>query len=321
MTSQQAALPVLLTGASGFVGGYVHRLLMERAGGRPIVVYGALNNTGFDLTDRQATDDAVRALRPAAIIHLAAIAAPRQAHADPRRAWDVNLTGTMNLAEAVMRHVPDARFIHAGSSEAYGASFNGRQGAPITEDVALNPVNTYAASKAAADLMIGQMSHDGLRAIRFRPFNHTGPGQADIFVVPAFARQIAEIVVNDAEAVIRVGNLEAQRDFLDVRDVARAYVDAALGAGEWRPGLVFNLSSGTPRSIGSLLNALIAASGRSITVEQDPDRMRTNDLPIAVGANNAAAVHLNWRPEIDFATTLVDVLGDWKMRVAQASPA
>ena len=121
--------------------------------------------------------------------------------------------------------------------------------------------------------------------------------------------------------MIRVGNLEAQRDFLDVRDVARAYVDAALGAGEWRPGLVFNLSSGTPRSIGSLLDALIAASGRSIAVEQDPDRMRPNDLPIAVGANDAAGVHLNWRPEIDFATTLADVLGDWKMRVAQVSPA
>ena len=96
----------------------------------------------------------------------------------------------------------------------------------------------------------------------------------------------------------------------------RAYVDAALGAGEWRPGLVFNLSTGTPRSIRSLLDALIAAAGRPIAIELDPDRMRPNDLPSAAGANEAVGVHLGWRPRIDIATTLRDVLEDWKMRLA-----
>lgn len=321
MTTDRHVFPILVTGATGFVGGFVCQLLAERAKNQPIVIHKAPNDAVFDLTDRRATDEAIAALKPAAVIHLAAIAAPRQAHTDPRRAWDVNLTGTMNLAEAVRRHVPEALFIHVGSSEAYGASFADCAERPITEDAALNPVNIYGATKAAADMMVGQMSYDGLRAIRFRPFNHTGPGQADAFVVPAFARQIADIIVNNAAPLIRVGNLDAKRDFLDVRDVARAYVDAALGACEWRPGLVFNLSTGTPRSIRSLLDTLIAASGLPIAVEQDPSRMRPNDLPVAAGSNNAVTSLLGWYPQIDIATTLADVLDDWKRRLSADRPA
>lgn len=310
LESQGRKRAILVTGAGGFVGGFVCALLEERARTEPFAIQAA----AFDLTDRDATHDAVASLLPDAVIHLAAIAAPREANADARRAWDVNFTGTMNLAEAVKRHTPKARFIHVGSSEAYGASFAGAN-APLTEDAALKPVNTYGATKAAADILIGQMSYDGLNAIRFRPFNHTGPGQLDAYVVPAFARQIAEIIVNDAAPVIRVGNLEAQRDFLDVRDVARAYVDAALATGEVAPGTVYNLATGQARSIRSLLDALIAASGRAIEIEPDPARMRPNDLPVAAGDNKAVADGLGWSPRIPIETTLADVLMDWKRRV------
>lgn len=314
-SSSERERVVLLTGGGGFVGTAVRALLAERARSRALVVHSPSNVDGFDLTDRRSVEDVVAAVRPDAVIHLAAVAAPREASSDPRRAWDVNVKGTMDLALAVMQSAPDARFIHVGSSEAYGAAF-ARSSAPVREDAPLQPVNTYGATKAAADILVGQLSHEGLRAIRFRPFNHTGPGQSETYVVPNFARQVASIIVNGAEPVIRVGNLEACRDFLDVRDVARAYVDAALGTQEIRPGLVFNLSTGIARPIRALLDELIRASGRPIAIEPDPARMRPNDLPVAAGDSSAVGQFLGWRPKISIETTLADILAEWKQRVA-----
>ncbi|MGX8009139.1 NAD-dependent epimerase/dehydratase family protein [Mesorhizobium sp. ORM8.1] len=275
---------ILVTGASGFVGTALLQLL-EREHDRCEVFLlgrGLKRRTPIDLRDQDAVDQAVSEIRPTAIIHLAAVAAPADAHDTPRRAWDVNVMGTMNLAESVMRHTPKARFIYVGSSEAYGASFHSTA-EPLTENAPLRPVNVYGATKAAADLMIGQMCYSGLRAIRFRPFNHTGPGQSDTYVVSDFAHQVAEILSGKSEPVIHVGNVEAMRDFLDVRDVVRAYTIAAFQDQYAGPDCVYNIASGQPRRIRDILDALIAQSGIDIEVRTDQKKFaRTIFLSLPV---------------------------------------
>ncbi|KUM23415.1 epimerase [Mesorhizobium loti] len=304
---------ILITGASGFVGTALLQLLEREHAGCEVFAlgHGEGRRNPIDLRDRDAIDDAVREIQPTALVHLAAVAAPSDARNEPRHAWDVNVTGTMNLAESVMRHAPEARFVYIGSSEAYGASFQSATG-PVTENAPLRPMNVYGATKAAADLMIGQMSYDGLRAIRFRPFNHTGPGQSDTYVVSDFARQVAEILSGKREPVIHVGNLEAERDFLDVRDVVRAYVIAAIRDSETGPDCIYNIASGQPRKIRAILDALIARSGIDIEVRADPERLRPNEIPVACGDASKARERLNWTPLVPFDQILADVLGYWR---------
>ncbi|MDX8491577.1 GDP-mannose 4,6-dehydratase [Mesorhizobium sp. VK22B] len=303
---------ILITGASGFVGTALLQLLEREHGSCEVFAFGhgEGQQNPVDLRDQAALDTAVQKVQPTALIHLAAVAAPSDARNAPRHAWDVNVTGTMNLAESVMRHAPEARFVYVGSSEAYGASFQSATG-PVTENVPLRPMNVYGATKAAADLMIGQMSYDGLRAIRFRPFNHTGPGQSDTYVVSDFARQVAEILSGKREPVIHVGNLEAERDFLDVRDVVRAYAIAAIQDTETGPDSVYNIASGQARKIRAILDALIAQSGIDIEVRADPQRLRPNEIPVACGDASKARERLNWAPLVPFEQTLADVLGYW----------
>ncbi|MFY0736516.1 GDP-mannose 4,6-dehydratase [Aurantimonas sp. NFXS3] len=304
---------VLVTGAGGFVGTLLVRHLQADGGdGQSVTIYGAAEGEAFDISDSEAADRAVKMARPTAVVHLAAIAAPAEAHRSPRRAWDVNLYGAMNLAEAVLRHAPEARFINVGSSEAYGDSFLAVEG-PIGEAAPLHPTSVYGATKAASDLMIGQMAHDGLKAIRFRPFNHTAPGQADTYVVSAFARQIAAILAGEQEPIISVGNLDVHRDFLDARDVVRAYAAAALDPSvPTGPTSVYNLASGKAWRIGDILATLIELSGMEIEVRVDPDRLRPNLVPRAVGDGRKVASDLGWLPGIAFEDTLRDVLDFWR---------
>jgi len=315
---------ILITGASGFVGSWLQRELEKRRleQGCDLIVLtagqGDASDWKTDITDRDRVATLVRNCSPTAIIHLAAIAAPADARKMPQRAWEVNFQGTMNLAYATMEFAPEARFIFSGSSEAYGASFIDSANAHIKENAALKPMNVYGATKAAADILVGQLAHDGLKSIRFRPFNHTGPSQADAYVVSSFAKQLAEISVGSKPPRISVGNLSAFRDFLDVRDVVRAYADAALieDVADMFGG-VFNLSSGRSVQIRSILDMLIALSGLDVEVDIDPQRLRGPEIPAASGDNAAAFGAFGWKPEIELSRTLGDVLDDWKIRVTR----
>ncbi|RWA63646.1 GDP-mannose 4,6-dehydratase [Mesorhizobium sp.] len=305
---------ILITGASGFVGSALSQLL-ERDH-RECEVFAFGHGKGqvnpIDLMDRDAVEAAVSKVRPTALVHLAAVAVPLDARHAPRHAWDVNVIGTMNLAESVMRHAPEARFVYVGSSEAYGASFQSAAGRPVTESEPLRPTTVYGATKAAADLMIGQMAYDGLRAVRCRPFNHTGPGQSDVYVVSAFARQVAEIMAGKNEPVIHVGNLDVERDFLDVRDVVRAYARFAMLDLDAEPDCVYNIASGQPRKIRHILDMLIARSGIDIEVRTAPDRLRLNETPVVCGDASKARERLNWRPQVPFEQTIADVFSYWQ---------
>ncbi len=305
---------VLVTGASGFVGPWLQREIEGRADGADIVAVGFDKGAGIDITDPETVEVLVRDVKPTAVIHLAAVSAPRDARSSPHAAWNINVMGTLNVAQAVMEHAPRAVFVNIGSAECYGGSFAATD-APLAEDAPFNPLTVYGATKAAADVMVSQMVRDGLKAVRFRPFNHTGPGQSDAFVVASFARQVAEIMAGRQDAVIEVGNLEAVRDFLDVRDVVRVYADVALGAKRAEPGAVFNLASGKPRAIGEILDGLIGLSGQKVTIRVDSKRLRTNEIPIAVGNADAAREHLGWQQEIPWEQTLADVLADWRERI------
>lgn len=312
---------ILITGASGFVGSWLrHELDKRRTEARDLTVlsagHGNASDWQVDITDRDQVMALIRDCRPSAIIHLAAVAAPTDARKAPRRAWEVNFQGTMNLAYATIEHAAGARFIFVSSSEAYGASFVDAAGAPIREDAALNPMTVYGATKAAADLLVGQLAYEGLNAVRFRPFNHTGPGQSDGYVAAAFARQLAEIASGARPPSMNVGNLSPLRDFLDVRDVVRAYANAALmDSAPYLPGAAFNLSSGKPSKIQLILDTLIELSGLSVEIDVDPSRLRGPEIAIASGDSSAALATFGWRPEIDLRSTLSDLLEDWKHRV------
>ena len=307
---------ILITGGSGFVGSHLVAALTAREWDCDIIV-GTIDSPSparndrvrrftLDITDASQVRSVLGAVRPTHLVHLAAIAAVSSSQHNIRQTWKVNLDGTLNVVLALAEALPDCRLIYCGSAEAYGASF--RAGRPLDESAPLNPVNPYGASKAAADLMVGQMAEQGLRAVRVRPFNHTGPGQSIDFVVPAFAAQIARIERGEQPPVITVGNLSAQRDFLDVGDVVDAYCRIIARFDDLPAGCVMNLASGHAISIADILDRLVAMSSAKIEVEQDSARMRPSDSPIVVGDAGLARRLLGWEPKIDFSTTLAAVL-------------
>lgn len=300
---------ILVTGDAGFVGTRVTaRLAASETGATPLPLADP-DGSRVDLVDAQAVDRAVAQAVPHAIIHLAAVAAPAEARKAPDLAWQVNVEGTRNLVRAMQRHAPGARLVFAGSSEAYGLSFN--HGAPLDETAALRPTTTYGATKAVCDVMLAQLFHEGLDVVRFRPFNHTGAGQTDAYVVSAFARQVARIERGRQEPVLSVGNLEARRDFLNVEDVVSAYVAAATGTGA-QAGAVYNLSTAEPVRISDILDILKSIAKRDFEVRTDPARYTPNAVPLASGSFARAERDFGWRPRIPFEQTVAEVLDYWR---------
>ena len=301
------AHPILVTGAAGFVGRTLIPLLHARFPGSDVISF-----TG-DIRDREKVRAQIRHVRPGACIHLAAIASLAEARRDEAALWATNLHGTLNLAHGVLAEMPSCCFLFVSTADAYGASF--RQGHALDETAALAPLNPYAASKAAADLAIGALAAEGLRAIVLRPFNHTGPGQSEAFVVPAFARQIARIAAGQQEAVVRVGDIEPHRDFLDVRDVCAAYIRCLEISDSITPGSIFNVASGTATRIGDMLAALLAEAKVTADISAEPSRKRPTDIAAASGDCRKIMQLTGWKPVIPWAQTLRDVLNDWQARV------
>lgn len=317
---------ILLTGAGGFVGRHLLPVLRAALPGARLVAAtrrdGEAGSAGVPGADETVTLDllsadlrpTIRVLAPDAVVHLAAQASVGASFHDPRLTWRTNLDGTLALAEAILAERPAARLLHISSAEVYGLSF--RAGAPLNEDAPMRPANPYAASKAAADLAVGEMALRGLDAVRLRPFNQTGPGQSADYVVAAFARQVAMVEAGQQEPVLRTGALDRWRDFLDVRDVCTAYA-AALTRPELVPGTVINLATGTPRRVGDILDGLIERAGlQGVRVEAEAARLRPTDLERTAGDVTAARALLDWRPATPWQRTLDDMLADWRARVA-----
>lgn len=264
-----------------------------------------------DVRDGEALRVLVLGFRPDYVFHLAAQSSVKQSWEQWELTYDIALRGQRNLLEAVREAGGDARVHVACSSEEYGKV--AEEDLPLREDHPLRPATPYAFSKVIQDyLAVFYFQAYGVKTVRTRAFNQTGPGQAPEFVVSDFARQIALIEAEKAEPVMRVGNLEARRDFSDVRDLAAAYWHL-LERGE--PGDVYNVCSGKALAVREILDTLLSMAGRPIEVRQDPGKMRPLDVPVLEGDNSRMRAVTGWEPAIPMQRTLEDVLDYWRSNI------
>jgi GDP-4-dehydro-6-deoxy-D-mannose reductase len=309
---------VLITGASGFAGRHLASHLSTSGdfditglssrkrppldGGRLLVC---------DLRDADLTRRTLEHYQPEIVFHLAGQSHVPRAFAAPAETLVANVVGSINLFEACRMAEIEPVIVSVGSAEVYGPV--SPEAIPIREDQPFAPNNPYASSKAAQDLYARQYyASYGMKIVSTRPFNHVGPGQADRFVVSSFARQIAEVEAGLADPVVLVGNLDPVRDFLDVRDVVRAYV--AL-ADERFAGDVFNIASGRGIRIQDVLDMLIAESTHDIEVRVDPERVRPVEVPEFRGDASKLTAATGWEPEIPFSTSIRDILNYWRASI------
>ncbi len=293
----------LVTGGHGFVGRYLCAALQRR--GDDVVVADRIGEDAIplDLSDPENLRGVVELARPDTIFHLAAQAFVPDAIADPLAAFDVNARGTALFIDAIRsvraRGEIDPRIVIVSSADVYGD--RPAQDYPLRETHEPRPANPYAASKVAAEaIALAFHRAYGLDVVVTRAFNHVGPGQSDRFVVASFAMQLARIA-HGAEAVIRVGNLTAKRDFLDVRDVVSAYLAVADRA---PAGEIYNVGSGRPIAIREMLRLFIEAAHLPVEVREDPERFRPVDVPVAYGDMTKIREATGWEPSIPLGVTV-----------------
>jgi GDP-4-dehydro-6-deoxy-D-mannose reductase len=319
---------VLITGITGFAGSHLADFIL--AHDPSIEIHGtrrwrskedaADHLTGrvtfheCDITDAHNMYRVIDEVKPDRIFHLAAQSYIPASWDSPAETFHTNIVGQCNLLEAVKRLRPsgyDPVVQVAGSSEEYGRV--SREDLPILEETPLHPLSPYAVSKVAQDYMAYQYWQSfRIRTIRTRAFNHEGPRRGEVFVISNFCKQIAEIERETRPPIIHVGNLEAVRDFTDVRDMVRAYW---MAADHCDPGTVYNIASGVGHRIGDVLTQLLALSTRrDIAVAEDPQRIRPSDVPVLIGNSARFRSVTGWAPEISFTRTLQDSLDYWRLR-------
>lgn len=310
--------PTLVTGARGFAGSHlVDRLIgkedlagWHRPGSMPAARAG-LTWTAVDLIDREAVRRALAALRPARIYHLAGVARADSAWNTVVPHLQANVLGTHHLVEAVRTLGFPCRVLVVSSALVYLTSPDA-----LTEDAPLVPATPYGVSKLAQDqLALTAWRDDGLDVVVARPFNHIGPRQEPHFAISGFAQQIARIEAGRTEPVIKVGNLDARRDLIDVRDVADAYERLMAGG---VAGRVYNVCSGRAVRIGDVLESLVRLSTKRVAIVVDPARLRPLDMPVVLGSAARLERELGWMPRFTLDQTLRDTLSWWRERVSFA---
>lgn len=297
----------LITGISGFVGRYLREELLREGWS----VYGfdirpAGDNVFVgDLSDRAALTRAVMDCQPDAVFHLAGvIKAP-----DPQAYYTSNLFGTLNLFDAIMQMAKRPKVVLASSSAVYGLTKGSR---PITERSSLRPVTEYAVSKLAQETAALRYHYAfGLDVVIVRMFNLFGPGQSPALACSAFARQIALAEISEQTEIVS-GNLDAKRDFVDVRDAAHAF---ALLAEKGEAGQTYNVCSGNAVAIEQCLSEMMSRSKKQLSARIDPARVQKNDVPVQVGSFQKLHKVTGWNPRISLKESLADLLDDWRERV------
>ncbi len=268
-----------------------------------------------DLLDRGAVGVVVRQVQPQWVFHLAALSSPTASWDDPAGTIATNAGLQANLLAALVKQNPMPRVVVVGSGDEYGRP-PGRA-RRLDEATPLRPLTPYGVSKVTQDLLALQyhLSH-GLPAIRMRPFNHAGPRQAPHFAIASFAQQIARIELGKQPPILKVGNLEARRDFTDVRDIARAYL---LAAERGKPGEVYNIGSGTAPRLRELVALLLTMTPANITLEVDPTRKHPAEADVYICDASRFTRLTGWRPRIGLERTLRDTLDDWRRRERSAA--
>jgi GDP-4-dehydro-6-deoxy-D-mannose reductase len=320
---------LLVTGAGGFVAGHLFDFL--RAEHPEVETFGLVRPHGSapraaregvsvleaDLNDPASLEPVLDVVAPDRIVHLAGQSSVHVSWIDPGGTLRTNVLGIVHLLDAVRGRGLRPDVLVVGSAEEYGMVSPSEL--PLGEDLPLRPSSPYAVSKVAQGLLaLAYGPAGGMRVLRTRTFHHTGPGRGETFAESSFARQIAEIEAGRRASVLHVGNLEAVRDYTDVRDVVRAYW-ALLDRGA--AGEVYNVCSGQGRRIRDLLDILLAASGTAVEVRVDPDRLRPSDVPALVGNPRRLVEATGWLPRVPLEDSLRELLDDWRRRVASAATA
>jgi GDP-4-dehydro-6-deoxy-D-mannose reductase len=307
---------LILTGGTGFVGGYLApRLAADFPHYRRVMVVATSDtpranpNWQFeplDLTDEAAVDIFIARYRPTIIVHMAAQSSVGQAHQAAEATWRVNVIGSFNLARAVGRHSPSSLVFYTSSGDVYGSSC---MAGPASEDTPAAPMNSYSLSKLAAERILEDILPPETRLIITRAFNHSGAGHDQRFVLPSFAAQIARAENGAAPPVIRVGNLAAQRDFLHVSDVVEAYFELIRMADTLPMRNTFNVASGETLALNQILELMLSKSRLDISIVQDPARMRPSDTPKIVGDSSRLRRVTGWAPKLGIEAIVEDLLG------------
>jgi len=311
---------VLITGITGFAGSHLADLLVSEGyavsgialTSDPRNLWHVHQQTSLahgDIRNAKEIANILAEVKPDHIYHLAGVAFVPDAEADPKIVYDINVLGTLNLLEAVRTTRPNAKILIVGSGEVYGHV--PEAALPVNEEYPLKPTSPYGVTKACADMMAYQYATAyKMRVIRVRPFNHIGPRQSEQFVCSSFAKQIVEIEQGIRKPLLHVGNLEARRDFTDVRDVVRAYrtLLKKVDGGE-----VYNIGSNKAWKIGEIVAMLIGASRvKGIVLEQQSLRLRSNDVPAMCCDASKVEKAIGWRPGIPIERTLQDLLNYWR---------
>jgi len=313
----------LITGITGFAGSHLADYLLARGDvdihgiirwrSRTENIEHIMDKITFhecDLRDASSTRDVIERVKPNHIYHLAAQSfVPTSWHA-PTESLTTNVIGQLNVFEAIRKTGLDCRIQLACSSEEYGMVYENE--VPITEDNPLRPLSPYGVSKVGQDLLGYQYFKSyGMDVVRTRGFNHTGPRRGPVFVCSDFAKQIVDIENGKKEPVIHVGNLEAIRDFTDVRDMVHGY---SLALGKGKAGEVYNICSEKGYTIQEILDKLLSFSKADIEVRLDERRLRPSDVPVLVGDASRFRADTGWKPEIPFDQTLEDIVEYWRSR-------
>jgi GDP-4-dehydro-6-deoxy-D-mannose reductase len=268
-----------------------------------------------DLLDRERIDSLVREIQPQWVFHLAALSSPAASWDDPAMTIATNAGLEANLLAALVKQKPMPRVVVVGSADEYGRPVGVAR--RLDEATPLRPLTPYGVSKVTQDLLALQyyLSH-GLAAIRMRPFNHAGPRQGPQFALASFAQQVARIELGKQPPILKVGNLEARRDFTDVRDIVRGYL---LAAEKGKPGEVYNLGSGTAPRLRELVALLLTLTRADITLEVDPTRKHAVEAEVYVCDARRFQRLTGWRPRIGLEKMLRDTLDDWRRHERSAA--
>lgn len=312
-------MKAMVVGAAGFVGPYLIDAIEDQL--KCEIVATKLEHEkvniprarieDLDITNPLAIVSLLQREQPDYIFHLAAQSSVAYSWKNPVLTADINIKGTLNLLDAIRQLKNSPRVLIIGSGEEYGRI--NPDMVPIKEDTELRPGNIYAVTKACQNQMATIYAHAyGLNLVLVRAFNHFGPKQAPTFVAADFCKQVVQIEKGQQQAVMRVGNLSAKRDFTDVRDVVKAYVRLVQFG---KPGETYNVGSGHAIAIQSILDEILAQSDADISVEVDPERLRPVDVPIIEADISKIYAATGWKPEIPLKQTIADTLAYWRDQI------
>lgn len=306
--------PILVTGAAGFVGSHLLELLTQEAaevvawqrpGTEPLLAGTGVRWATVEMQDGGAVRDAINDIRPSAVYHLAGVPHVGDSWGHTRETFGGNVLATHHLFDALRRAGLDSRVLVTSSATVYSPADRA-----LREDDEVCPNNPYGTSKLAQEMVATRAwQDDRIPGLIARAFNHVGPRQSPSFLAPSIAKQIAAIESGQLEPVLKVGNLEPQRDIMDVRDTVRAYRAMMQSA---RPGEPYNVGSGLPVPVKHLMQLFIEKAKVPIKVEQDPARFRPNDTPLILGDISKLTADTGWRTQVPLSQTVDDLLAYWR---------